>query len=92
MRRPSAAASPERRFIQGVSQRQHGSCQAKSAWFAGNDFTAADIQMSFPLEAPAARGGLDATRPRLMAFPERIYARPAYKRALGRGGPYELLS
>ena len=40
----------------------------KSAWFAGNEFTAADIQMSFPLEAAVARGGLDATRPRLTAF------------------------
>jgi glutathione S-transferase len=64
----------------------------KSTWFAGNEFTAADIQMSFPLEAAAARGGLDATRPRLMAFLERIHARPAYQRALERGGKYELLS
>ncbi len=64
----------------------------KSAWFAGNDFTAADIQMSFPLEAAAARGGLDASRPKLIGFLERIYARPAYRRALEKGGPYELLS
>jgi glutathione S-transferase len=64
---------------------------AKSPWFAGNDFTAADIQMSFPLEAAAARAGLDATRPRSMAFLERIHARPAYQRALATGGPYELL-
>jgi glutathione S-transferase len=63
----------------------------KSPWFAGSDFTAADIQMSFPLEAAAARGGLDATRPKLMAFLDRIHARPAYKRALDRGGTYELL-
>jgi len=64
----------------------------KSTWFAGNDFSAADIQMSFPLEAAASRGGLDASRPKLVAFLERIHARPAYKRALERGGPYELLS
>jgi glutathione S-transferase len=63
----------------------------KSAWFAGDAFTAADVQMSFPLEAAAARGGLDAGRPRLMAFLERIHARPAYQRALAKGGPYELL-
>jgi glutathione S-transferase len=63
----------------------------KSAWFAGSDLTAADIQMSFPLEAAAARGGLDATRPKLMAFLDRIHARAAYKRALDRGGAYELL-
>ncbi len=63
----------------------------KSTWFAGNELTAADIQMSFPLEAAAARGGLDAGRPKLMGFLERIHARPAYRRALGRGGAYELL-
>ncbi len=63
---------------------------AQAAWFAGDDFTAADIQMSFPLEAAAARGGLDATRPRLMGFLERIHARPAYRRALEAGGPYAL--
>jgi len=63
----------------------------KSTWFAGNEITAADIQMSFPLEAAAARGGLDARRPRTVAFLERIHARPAYRRALERGGPYELL-
>ena len=63
----------------------------KSTWLAGNELTAADIQMSFPLEAAAARGGLDARRPRTMAFLERVHARPAYRRALERGGPYELL-
>lgn len=62
----------------------------KSAWFAGDAFSAADIQMSFPLEAAAARGGLDAARPKLMAFLEKIHARPAYKRALERGGEYAL--
>ncbi len=62
------------------------------AWFAGTAFTAADVQMSFPLEAAAARAGLNASRPHLMAFLERVHARPAYKRALERGGPYELMS
>jgi len=62
----------------------------KSAWFAGNEFSAADIQMSFPLEAFAARGGLDAGRPRLWAFLQRIHARPAYQRALQNGGEYSL--
>ncbi|MCQ4272655.1 glutathione S-transferase [Pseudomonas kuykendallii] len=60
----------------------------KSEWFAGDAFSAADIQMSFPLEAAASRGGLDASRPRLKAFLERIHARPAYRRALERGGEY----
>src|SRR6185436_10328562 len=49
----------------------------RSEWFAGNEFSAADIQMSFPLEASAQRAGLDASRPRLMAYPKRIHARPA---------------
>lgn len=60
----------------------------KSTWFAGEAFSAADIQMSFPLEAAVARAGLDASRPRLMAFLERIHARPAYRRALEKGGEY----
>jgi glutathione S-transferase len=58
-------------------------------WFAGDEFTAADVQMSFPLEAAAARAGLNAGRPKLMSFLERIHARDAYKRALERGGPYQ---
>lgn len=64
----------------------------KSEWFAGDAFTGADIQMSFPIEAAGARGGLDAKRPKLMAWLQRIHARPAYRRALERGGPYELMS
>ena len=60
-------------------------------WFAGDEFSAADIQMSFPLEAAAARGGLDASRPRLTAFLEAIHSRPAYRRAIERGGEYALL-
>lgn len=64
---------------------------AKSIWFAGDEFTAADIQMSFVVEASAARGGLDKTRPKLMSWLDRIHARLAYQRALERGGPYELL-
>lgn len=65
---------------------------AKSDWFAGDQFTAADVMMSFPLEAAAARGGLDNSRPRLISFLDRIHSRPAYARALERGGDYELLS
>jgi len=65
---------------------------AKREWFAGADFTAADIQMSFPLEASRARGGLDERRPRLLEFLQKIHSRPAYQRALERGGPYELMA
>jgi glutathione S-transferase len=61
---------------------------AKTGWFAGNDLTAADIQMSFPLEAAASRAGLDRSRPGLTAFLEKIHARPAYRRALEKGGEY----
>lgn len=63
----------------------------RSAWFAGDEFSAADIQMSFPLEAAGARGG-DAVGPKTRAFLERIHARPAYQAALDKGGKYELLS
>jgi glutathione S-transferase len=63
----------------------------KHEWFAGPAFSAADIQMSFPLEAASARGGLDAGRPKLWGFLQRVHARPAYQRALEKGGKYELL-
>ena len=59
----------------------------KFSWFAGKEFSGADIQMSFALEAAQAKGGLDAALPKLMDFLKRIYARPAYKRALKKGGP-----
>jgi glutathione S-transferase len=64
----------------------------KSPWFAGAELSAADIQMSFPIEAAAARGGMDKRYPRLAGWLERVHARPAYQRALKKGGPYELLS
>jgi glutathione S-transferase len=61
----------------------------KSAWFAGSEFSAADIQMSFVLEASAQRGGLDwQTYPRLAGVLKLMHARPAYHRALASGGPY----
>jgi len=61
---------------------------AGRAWFAGDDFTAADVMMSFPLEASRARAGLDESRPNLIDWLERIHARPAYSAALARGGDY----
>ena len=60
---------------------------SRSEWFAGSALTGADIMMSFPLEAGAARGGA-ASRPHVKAFLDRIHARPAYQRALERGGSY----
>lgn len=63
---------------------------AERPWFAGDEFTAADVQMSFPLEASASRGGLDQRYPLLTHLLQRMQARPAYQRALAKGGPYEL--
>ena len=59
-------------------------------WFGGNDFTAADIQMSFPLEAAFAQTNLDGNHRSIADFLERIHSRPAYQRALERGGEYNL--
>jgi glutathione S-transferase len=57
-------------------------------WFAGDEFTAADVMMSFPLEAARHRAGLDEGRPNLVDWLERIHARPAYGAALKKGGAY----
>lgn len=57
-------------------------------WFAGDNLTAADIMMSFPLEAARERAGLDERYPNLLAWLETIHALPAYQRALERGGDY----
>ncbi|MBW4330880.1 glutathione S-transferase [Stakelama sp. CBK3Z-3] len=61
---------------------------ASRPWFAGEEMTAADIMMSFPLEAARGRAGLDKDRPATIAWLEKIHARPAYRAALERGGPY----
>ena len=57
-------------------------------WFAGDEITAADIMMSFPLEAARSRAGLDASRPATIAWLDKVHARPAYQTALAKGGPY----
>ena len=86
-----AAAGEHRR---SASEAAHGITGSRSSaspnGSAGNEFTAADVQMSFPLEAAAARGGLEIGHPKCMAFLEKIHARPAYHRALVRGGPYAI--
>ena len=61
----------------------------KSTWLAGEELTGADIMMSFPLEAAKQRAGLDASHPKMLGYIQRIHARPAYKRALKKGGPYD---
>jgi glutathione S-transferase len=60
----------------------------KTAWFAGDAFTAADIMMSFPAEI-SSRVGTDGF-PQVAKFVETIHARPAYQKALERGGKYEI--
>ena len=64
---------------------------SKSRWFAGEEFSAADIMMSFPLEAAASRAGA-RSRPMIASFLDRIHARPAYVAALKKGGPYAYAS
>ena len=61
---------------------------ASRPWFAGDAMTAADVMMSFPLEAARARAGLDESRPATLAWLDKIHARPAYQAALKAGGPY----
>ena len=61
---------------------------ASREWFAGNAFSAADVMMSFPLEAARSRAGLDERYPNILVWLARIHARPAYARALAAGGPY----
>ena len=80
-------------FIEPNLKRQLDYMEAelgKAQWFAGKAFTAADIMMSFVVEAAAARGGLDVSRPKLMDWLARIHKRPAYVRAIERGGEFSL--
>ena len=58
-------------------------------WFAGDQLSGADILMSFPLEAAGTRAG--GSYPAIRAYVERLQSRPAYRKALERGGPYRLL-
>lgn len=62
---------------------------ASRDWFAGQTFTAADVMMSFPLEAARNRAGLGGSRPATLAWLDRIHERPAYQAALASGGPYK---
>nr|WP_295671116.1 glutathione S-transferase [Sphingomonas sp.] len=61
---------------------------ASRPWFAGDEMTAADIMMSFPLEAARSRAGLGPSRPATIVWLDKIHARPAYQVALKKGGPY----
>ena len=61
---------------------------ATRPWFAGDQMTAADIMMSFPLEAARSRAGLDDSRPATIAWLAKVHALPAFRTALEKGGPY----
>ena len=85
------ALSPKKPAVPSRSRGESDAELKNRPWFAGDEFSAADIQMSFPLEAAAARAGLDARYPKLTDWLQRIHARSAYQRALERGGPYKIL-
>jgi glutathione S-transferase len=98
--RAPALIRPIARLIMGAAEKSYVDPQlqthfdyweselSKSEWFAGAEFSAADVMMSFPLEGAAQRGDATKGRPHIKAFLDRIHARPAYQRALERGGPY----
>jgi len=85
------AAKAQRTFID-PQLKSHADWQeaelAATGWFAGPHFSAADIMMSFPLEAAASRAIDLAAYPNIALFLKAIHARPAWKRALERGGEY----
>jgi len=64
---------------------------SQQEWFAGPAFTAADIQMAYPIEAIEARAGYVGDMPNLKAFAEKVRQRPAYQRAVERTGGFAIL-
>jgi glutathione S-transferase len=82
---------PARRYVDGQIALHLDYLEKELAdrpWFVADKFSAADIMMSFPLEAASSRAGLNASRPSLMSFLARIHARPPYQKAVSRGGRY----
>ena len=63
----------------------------RNAWFAGDAFTAADVQMSYAVAGAVARAG-GTISPRLTEWLARIEARPAYRKAIERGGELRMAS
>jgi glutathione S-transferase len=94
--RPIAAGIAQQvkgRMVQPNIDRQLAFMEAelgKSPWFAGDEITAADVQMSFPVLAAQARGGLDGRYPRLQDYLRRFQDRPAWRKAVEQGGPFTL--
>lgn len=60
---------------------------SKNIWFAGEHLTMADFQMSFGVEAALSRSKDAAAYPKLQSYAARLRARPAYQRAVKKGGP-----
>jgi glutathione S-transferase len=83
---------PARGYVNAQLKRHLDFLEAEvgDAWLCGPELTAADIQLSYPLEAAVSRAGLSSSRPKLLAYLERMRARPAYRRALEKGGPVAL--
>jgi glutathione S-transferase len=91
VRRLGLLGRPARKPLQRMFDQHLGWLESEMAsrrWFAGNEFTAADVMMSFPLEAARSRAGLDGRYPHLIEWLARVHARPAYGAALRRGGSY----
>jgi len=84
------AGAPLQPRIRGEIENHIGYLNAalgSSDFFVGKELSAADIQLSFAIQAARMLHGLDAF-PNLARFLDRIHARPAYRRAIERGGPY----
>ena len=87
------AGAPLRPRIEGEVANHLGYMESqigKKDFFVGNALTGADIQLVFVLEAVNARAGLLKSYPNLTRYLAAMHARPAYKKGLEKGGPYEL--
>ena len=62
---------------------------SKNMWFSGDEMSAADFQMIFPLEAAMTRSGIASKLPAINAWVKKVHALPAYQNALKKGGPYD---
>jgi glutathione S-transferase len=85
------AGAPLRPRVEGEIENHLGYLDAELAgrdWFVGDEISAADIQLSFAVQAGKLLYGLQKF-PNLARFLDRIHARPAYRRALERGGRYD---
>lgn len=85
------AAAPIQPMIMDEIKKVLDYCEyslVRNEWFAGDELTGADFNMIFPLEAARARGRLKGYEA-CNDYVDRIWARPAYLRALEKGGIYD---